>query len=195
MNKKRLELLSDVFFVAVILSMLVHIEIPKNNDFYSLVNEAYCFAFYALTFIFIVILWNCHYHLFQVVDNINGKIFKINLFFIFWITIIPFSVEWMATTNFSRHPVSIYIFLLFICNVCYTFLEKTIIRNEGKKYLISLLLGKQEKLFDSNFFYFFTFALSFFFTKISLLFLSLIIIFILFSSRKIEKYFNGCKRD
>ncbi|MCU4361570.1 MULTISPECIES: TMEM175 family protein [Acinetobacter] len=193
MNKKRLELLSDVFFVAVILSMVMHIEIPKNNDFYSLVNEACCFTFYVLTFIFIVILWNCHYHLFQVVDNINGKIFKINLFFIFWITIIPFSVEWMVSTNFSRNPVSIYTFILFVCSICYKVLEKTIIRFERKKYLTSILFNNHEKLFDSNFFYFFSFVLSWFFPKISLLFLSFIIIFLLFSCSRVEKYFNECK--
>ncbi len=169
---------------------MVHIEVPCSNSFSSLFDEIYFFIFYILTFVFIGILWNCHYHLFQVVSVVNGKIFWINLFFMFWLTMIPFTVDWMISTNFSRNPVSIYIFILFSCSVCYRFLEKTIIKLEGKKYLLSIFFVNDEKIFSSNFFYFFSFVISWFFPKISLLFLSFLIIFLFFSRRKIEKYFN-----
>ena len=54
------------------------------------------FLSYVLSFIFIIIYWNNHHHLFHAVEQIDAKVMWANANLLFWLSLLPFVSGFMG---------------------------------------------------------------------------------------------------
>ena len=99
MDKLRLETISDGLFSIIITVMLLEFKVPQSVELSALIDQLHLILSYILSFIYIGIYWNNHHHLFKVVKQINGTLLWVNLHLMFWLTMVPFSTTWMASSD------------------------------------------------------------------------------------------------
>ena len=74
MGKGRLEAFSDAVIAIIITIMVLELRPPHSGEPASLLPLKYKFLGYILSFIYLAIYWNNHYHMMQAVKEVNGKI-------------------------------------------------------------------------------------------------------------------------
>ncbi|WP_317173227.1 TMEM175 family protein [Cruoricaptor ignavus] len=109
MKSSRLEAFSDGVLAIIITIMVLELKVPANGqDFSALRPLLPKFLAYILSFLYVGIYWNNHHHLFQIIEKINGKVLWANLGLLFFLSLIPFSTDWMGANNFGENPVAVY---------------------------------------------------------------------------------------
>lgn len=124
MTKNRLEAFSDGVLAIIITIMILELKVPHGSSFEVLIPLLPKFLSYVFSFIYVGIYWNNHHHLFQAIKHINGRTMLANLHLLFWLSLLPFATGWMGENNFEKSPVALYGFVLFMCAIAYTILEK-----------------------------------------------------------------------
>jgi len=95
----RLENFSDGVFAIVLTLLAFQFKVPKfSNDvdlmqnFYELVRIAPYLLGFIFSFFFIAVFWVNHHHLYHVIKETNGTLLWYNIYFLFWITMLPFAI-------------------------------------------------------------------------------------------------------
>ena len=95
----RLENFSDGVFAIVLTLLAFQFKVPKfSNDvdlmqnFYELVRIAPYLLGFIFSFFFIAVFWVNHHHLYHVIKETNGILLWYNIYFLFWITMLPFAI-------------------------------------------------------------------------------------------------------
>lgn len=193
MDKLRLETISDGLFSIIITVMLLEFKVPQSAELSALIDQLHLIFSYILSFIYIGIYWNNHHHLFKVVKQINGTLLWVNLHLMFWLTMVPFSTTWMASSGYAAIPTATYAFILFMCSLSYRFLERMIVRFEGEHSVASKLLDNDLKLFFSMILYGVSIFLSFVNTSLTVITLMILAALWFKPNPKVEKYFLKLK--
>ena len=109
MSTGRLEAFSDGVLAIIITIMVLALKVPDGHDLAALRDTTgTALLSYILSFTYVGIYWNNHHHLFQATDRITGGVLWANLHLLFWLSLLPFTTEWMAESGFERTPVMIY---------------------------------------------------------------------------------------
>jgi uncharacterized membrane protein len=124
MSKNRLEAFTDGV-LAILVTLLV-LEIPRPQGFGldSLWADREPLAVYLITFIFIVIYWNNHHHLFQLVERVDGKVLWANNAILFFLSLFPFASAWVGRSIHSFAPQLLYALLILLANTSWAILMK-----------------------------------------------------------------------
>jgi uncharacterized membrane protein len=108
----RLETFSDAVVAIIMTIMILELKLPefnKDQDEYDihhhLVELLPHFGAYVFSFIMIGILWANHHHMFNLLGKTDNILLGQNLFFLFWMSLIPF-VTGIVGAN-PRLPTSI----------------------------------------------------------------------------------------
>ena len=95
----RLENFSDGVFAIVLTLLAFQFKVPNfSNDvdlmqnFYELVRIAPYLLGFIFSFFFIAVFWVNHHHLYHVIKETNGTLLWYNIYFLFWITMLPFAI-------------------------------------------------------------------------------------------------------
>src|ERR1700755_686833 len=120
MKKGRLEAFSDGVFAIIITIMVLELKVPHGDHIDDLLPMVPVFMSYVLSFVYVGIYWNNHHHMIYAAERINGAILWGNLNLLFWLSLIPFTTEWMGESHFSQWPVILYGAILVMCGVAYT---------------------------------------------------------------------------
>ena len=125
--------------------------------------------------------------MFQVTQRVNGKILWANLFFLFCLSLIPFTTGWMGENEFDQIPVAFYGINLLFCAISYAILENLVVKSEGKESAMAspIKSGRKEKI--SLLLYFSGIVLAFFVPMISIAIYTIAAIFWLIPDDRIEK--------
>lgn len=146
MTKNRLEAFTDAIIAIAMTLIVLEIKVPIWEHFSSIIWISKSLIAYIISFIFISIYWNTHHHLFQLVQEINGKVLRANNFFLFCITLISFSTWRIAESNFAKDPITIYWLTIILCWLSYNILTHTLIsiKNNSllKEYIWKDIKGK-----------------------------------------------------
>ena len=145
MKKERIEIFSDGVFAITITIMVLELKVPHEADLSVLKAILPIFLSYVLSFINVGIFWNHHHHLFQVVEFIDGKVLWANMYFLFWITLLPFSSGWMGENNFLLWPVILYGIILLMVTIAYAILTKSLLVLHKETSPLTLAVGKDKK--------------------------------------------------
>ncbi|HEY4144522.1 TMEM175 family protein [Pinirhizobacter sp.] len=105
MDKGRLEAFTDGVIAVVITVMVLELKVPGTPTWAALLGEGSIFLSYILSFIYVGIYWNNHHHMFKLVRIINGKVLWSNLFFLFCLSLFPFSTAWLNQAHPRPAPV------------------------------------------------------------------------------------------
>ena len=144
-EKGRLEAFSDGVLAIIITIMVLELKAPNKVDISELAELFPSFFSYVLSFIYVAIYWNNHHHMFSTVERINGKILWTNIHLLFWLSLIPFTTNWMGETNFSNISTMLYGFILLMCSIAYHIVQNSIIHQQGKNSKLKKAIGKDGK--------------------------------------------------
>jgi uncharacterized membrane protein len=145
MSKNRLEAFSDGVFAILITILVLELKIPTGSDWDALRPLAPVFLTYVMSFIFLGIYWNNHHHMFQAVDQVNGKILWANTHLLFWLSLVPFITGWMGQNHFAPLPTALYGFVLVMAAIAYTILQALIIAEHGPDSKLAAAVGADWK--------------------------------------------------
>ena len=187
MSKNRLEAFSDGVLAIIITIMVLSISTPKETTFAALRPVIPVFISYLLSYVYIGIYWINHHHIFQVTQRIDRRILWANLHLLFWISLIPFTTDWVGKNYLSPVPMACYGGVLFMCAIAFRFLEKALISCHGKDFPLRNLhrAGLRETV--SIVVYFLTIPLSFVSVWISIVSFFLIACWWTLPSKQLEE--------
>lgn len=145
MDKGRLEAFSDGVLAIIITIMVLELSAPDEPTLAALRPLVPTILSYALSFVFIAIYWNNHHHLFQAVQQVDGRILWANLHLLFWLSLVPFVTAWMGETNFAAWPVALYGIDLLLAAVAYFILVRTLIVRHGEASVLANAVNRDFK--------------------------------------------------
>jgi uncharacterized membrane protein len=147
MNKTRVEALSDGIFAIVMTLLVIEIKVPELEHFSEhgleegLVKLIPLFLSFFLSFAIITSTWNTHHFLFTTLaKNINRNLLYLNMLFMSFVCLLPFSSHLLGTYPESQLAVAFYsVNVMIIGAMIYIIREyvtgsKSIENNELDKY-------------------------------------------------------------
>jgi uncharacterized membrane protein len=146
MKKGRLEAFSDGVVAIIITIMVLELKVPEHGgDLKSLIPIAPFLMSYVLSFIYVGIYWNNHHHMLYLVNTITGGTLWANLNLLFWLSLVPFTTEWMANNHFGPAPVAVYGVNLLMCALSFLLLSRILAEHCGENSELAQALGKDWK--------------------------------------------------
>ena len=145
MEKNRLEAFSDDV-IAIITIMVLELKVPSHTDGLADLKEVLpVFFSYALSFLYVGILWNNHHHIFHSTKYVTGGILWANLHLRFWLSLFPFTTAWVGANRLAPTPTVVYGFVLLMAAIAYYILQRTIIIQQGRDSLLAAAIGSDCK--------------------------------------------------
>jgi uncharacterized membrane protein len=141
----RLEAFSDGVLAIIITIMVLELKVPHSVELASLRPILPHLLSYVLSFIYLGIYWNNHHHLFQAAEQVSGGILWANLHLLFWLSLFPFTTDWMGENRLASTPTAVYGFVLLMAAIAYYILERAIIAKEGRDSLVAKAIGRDWK--------------------------------------------------
>lgn len=145
MGKSRLEAFSDAVIAIIITVMVLEMRAPHGTNLIALRPMLPVFLSYVLSFVYLSIYWNNHHHMLHVTERVTGGILWANLHLLFWLSLIPFTTEWMGENNFASAPTALYGIVLLMAAIAYFILQRTIIRSQGQSSRLAAAVGHDLK--------------------------------------------------
>jgi uncharacterized membrane protein len=145
METQRLEAFTDGVLAVIITIMVLELKVPSGSNFSALTSGFPIFLAYALSFTNVGIFWNNHHHMLHVTERINGTVLWVNLFLLFWISLIPFVIRWMDETHFAAAPTAAYGMVMAMAAIAYLLLERSIISCNGPDSKLARAVGSDLK--------------------------------------------------
>lgn len=139
MNTVRLESFSDAVLAVIITIMVLELHTPSSPSITALSAGLPTFVAYAISFSIIGTYWNNHHHLIRQTQEVRPSIMWANLFFLFWVSLIPFMTSWMGEFYTDTWPTACYALLLTICGLSYNILQYTVTRTDDSMHFLSLV--------------------------------------------------------
>jgi uncharacterized membrane protein len=78
-------------------------------------------------------------------DRISGRVLWINLFLLFWLSLIPFVIRWMDEAGITPLPTAAYGAVLAMAAIGYSQLQSAIIAVNGRSSRLATALGNDLK--------------------------------------------------
>ncbi len=123
MNTSRLNSFTDGVIAIVITIMVLALPVPKGAGLAALKPLSVLFAAYALSFVKVGIYWSQHHNMLQAARRVNGEVLLANLFFLFWLSLVPFVVRWVGEAGITRDTVLAFGIIMLLC-----FLSSVLVR-------------------------------------------------------------------
>jgi uncharacterized membrane protein len=93
MSKHRLELFSDGIYAIILTLLVLDLKAPAADGLMGLKQATPALLVHALTFFLLGGMWLTHHSVFALLREINGRIIRLNLIGMFWVTLIPFGAR------------------------------------------------------------------------------------------------------
>jgi len=145
MKTSRLEAFSDGVLAIIITIMVLELKAPDATELAALKPMLPHLLSYVLSFIYLGIYWSNHHHLFQAAEEVTGGILWANLYLLFWLSLFPFTTDWVGESHLAPTPTAVYGFVLLMAAIAYYILERAIIAKEGRESLLAQALGRDWK--------------------------------------------------
>ena len=119
----RLTGFSDAVFAVIVTVMVLELKAPDEPAFSALWPLWPTAISYALSYLFIAIIWINHHHLMRFVGPPTLGLIWINFVHLFMISLLPFATAWVARTRLASSPVVLYAGLFVCVDVAYNVFE------------------------------------------------------------------------
>ena len=115
MNTNRLNSFTDGVVAIIITIMVLALPVPQSGGLVALRPLGVLFAAYALSFVKVGIYWFQHHHMLQASRRVNGPVLLANLFFLFWLSLVPFVMRWVGEAGITRDTVLAFGVVMLLC--------------------------------------------------------------------------------
>ena len=110
----RLAAFSDAVFAVIVTVMVLELSAPDEPEFSALWPLWPTAISYAVSYLFIAIIWINHHYLMRFVGAPTLRLIWINFVHLFLVSLLPFATAWVARTRLAPSPVAFYAGL-FVC--------------------------------------------------------------------------------
>jgi uncharacterized membrane protein len=124
---ERIGAFSDGLIAVIITIMALELKAPEEATVEAIVALWQTLLSYALSYLFIAIIWVNHHHLLRLVRYASPQLIWINFAHLFLVSLLPFTTAWMADTDLAPVPVSTYAALFVLVNIAYLLFEREIL--------------------------------------------------------------------
>lgn len=105
----RLEAFSDGVIAVIITIMVLDVKVPPHDGLAGLISVLPTIGLYALSFAFTGVYWVNHHHLVHRTDQADDRTLYANLFFLFWLSLLPFFTSYVVDKRMDSFSVMLYV--------------------------------------------------------------------------------------
>jgi len=124
---ERVGAFSDGMIAVIITLMALELKAPEEATLGAILALWQTLVSYALSYLFIAIIWVNHHHLLRLVRYASPQLIWINFAHLFLVSLLPFTTAWMARTNLAPIPVAAYAAVFVLVNIAYLLFEREIL--------------------------------------------------------------------
>lgn len=133
MKTDRLNAFTDGVIAIIITIMVLALPVPKGAGLAALKPLSVLFAAYALSFVKVGIYWSQHHHMLQAATKVDGRVLLANLFFLFWLSLVPFIVRWVGEAGITRDTVLAFGVDMLLCALSFALIRNALIACNGRR--------------------------------------------------------------
>jgi uncharacterized membrane protein len=115
MNTNRLNSFTDGVIAVIITIMVLELPVPQAPGMAALKPLTVLFVVYALSFVKVGIYWSQHHNMLAAARRVNGQVLLANLFFLFWLSLVPFVVRWVGEAGITRDTIIAFGVIMLLC--------------------------------------------------------------------------------
>jgi uncharacterized membrane protein len=142
---ERLNLFSDAVFAVLITVLVLDLRPPELPTFKALLSLWSTWLSYAVSYLFIAIVWANHHHLMRYATEATPRLMWFNFAHLFSVSLLPLATAWMAVSELAPQPVAFYAAVFFLVNATYIALIWELIDGDPVKD-ISPISPKERKI-------------------------------------------------
>jgi uncharacterized membrane protein len=116
---ERLSMFSDGVFAVLITVLVLELRPPELPTFKALLLLWPTWLSYAVSYLFIAIVWVNHHHLMRYATEATPRLIWFNFAHLFSVSLLPLSTAWMAVSKLAAQPVALYAAVFFLVNATY----------------------------------------------------------------------------
>jgi uncharacterized membrane protein len=116
---ERLSAFSDAVFAVLITVLVLDLRPPELPTFKSLLLLWPTWLSYAVSYLFIAIVWINHHYLMRYATEATPRLLWFNFAHLFSMSLLPLSTAWMAASKLAPQPVAFYAAVFFLVNATY----------------------------------------------------------------------------
>src|SRR5438034_6469109 len=116
---ERLSMFSDGVFAVLITVLVLELRPPERPTFEALLALWPHWLSYAVSYLFIAIVWTNHHYLMRYADEAAPRLLWFNFAHLFSMSLLPLSTSWMAVSKLAPQPVAFYASVFFLVNATY----------------------------------------------------------------------------
>jgi uncharacterized membrane protein len=121
---ERLTAFSDGVFSVIITIMVLDLKPPSEATLKALLPLWPTAMSYAVSYLFVAIIWVNHHHLFNFVHETTPQVIWWNFAHLFMVSLVPAATVWMAATKLAAAPVFIYALVFVLVEAAYIAFER-----------------------------------------------------------------------
>ena len=123
----RLAAYSDAVFAVIVTVMVLELRAPEQATFSALWPLWPTAIIYAVSYLFIAIIWINHHYLMRFVGTPTLGLIWINFVHLFMVSLLPFATAWVARTRLGSPPVVFYAGLFVCIDIAYNVFERDVL--------------------------------------------------------------------
>jgi uncharacterized membrane protein len=123
----RLVAFSDGVFAVIVTVMVLDLKAPDQPTFSALWPLWPTAISYAVSYVFIAIIWINHHHLMRFVGPPTPGLIWVNFVHLFMVSLLPFATAWVARTRLAAAAVALYAGLFVCVDVAYNVFEHQVL--------------------------------------------------------------------
>jgi len=129
----RLAAYSDAVFAVIVTIMVLELKAPDQAEFSILLSLWPTAISYAVSYLFIAIIWINHDHLMRFVGRPTLGLIWINFAHLFMVSFLPFATAWVARTRLASSPVVFYAGLFVCIDIAYNVFERNVFAQADRR--------------------------------------------------------------
>ena len=126
-NAHRVAAYSDAVFAVIVTVMVLELRAPEQPAFSALWPLWPTAISYAVSYLFIAIIWINHRYLMRLVGSPTLRLIWLNFAHLFLVSLLPFATAWIARTGLASSPVVLYGGLFVCVDIAYNIFEREVL--------------------------------------------------------------------
>ncbi len=110
---------SDAVFAVLITVLVLELRPPAIPTFTAFLAEWPTWLSYAVSYLFIAIVWVNHHHLMRYATEAMPRLIWFNFAHLFAVSLLPLATAWMAVSELAPQAVAFYAGVFFLVNATY----------------------------------------------------------------------------
>src|SRR5262245_23916615 len=126
---------SDAVFAVIVTIMVLQLEAPEQPAFSALWPLWPTAISYAVSYLFIAIIWINHHYLMRFVGVPTLGLIWINFVHLFMVSLLPFATAWVARTRLASSPVAFYAGLFVCVDLAFNIFERDVLARAETRHV------------------------------------------------------------